>query len=180
MIFYFFLAGALQYNLGAAAKSVAGISVPKIFLIPSLVIQTWFFIGMACAHPSMVAQAGAPKGAPVSKKSGNANSVWATTQGISVSGGSHYNYFLEAAQWLLPFTVCTRNTFVPIRGCAMLDSPPLTLEEIVDHCHALVRAMLEITDLTTKELLLFILAERLDLLQLMLDEAPHEEEANHE
>lgn len=79
MIFYFFLAGALQYNLGAAAKSVAGISVPKIFLIPSLVIQTWFFIGMACAHPSMVAQAGAPKGAPVSKKSGNANSVWATT-----------------------------------------------------------------------------------------------------
>ncbi|EPB0879081.1 hypothetical protein ACRASO_000540 [Yersinia enterocolitica] len=62
----------------------------------------------------------------------------------------------------------------------MLDSPSLTLEEIVDHCHALVRAMLEITDLTTKELLLFILAERLDLLQLMLDEAPHAEEANHE
>ncbi|EPA3117356.1 hypothetical protein ACX1IQ_19080 [Yersinia enterocolitica] len=62
----------------------------------------------------------------------------------------------------------------------MLDSPPLTLEEIVDHCHALVRGMLEITDLTTKELLLFILAERLDLLQLMLDEAPHAEEANHE
>lgn len=43
MIFYFFLAGALQYNPFAAAKSVAGISVPKIFLIPSLVIQTWSF-----------------------------------------------------------------------------------------------------------------------------------------
>lgn len=131
MIFYFFLAGALQYNPFAAAKSVAGISVPKIFLIPSLVIQTWSFIGMACAHPSMVAQAGAPKGAPVSKKSGNANSVWATTQGISVSGGSHYNYFLEAAQWLLPFTVCTRNTFVPIRGCAMHNSPRSRLKKLL-------------------------------------------------
>nr|WP_277812776.1 hypothetical protein [Yersinia pestis] len=40
--------------------------------------------------------------------------------------------------------------------------------------------MLEITDPTAKELLLFILAERLDLLQLMLDEVPDAEEANHE
>ncbi|WP_261373788.1 hypothetical protein [Yersinia mollaretii] len=62
----------------------------------------------------------------------------------------------------------------------MHNSPPLTLEEIVDHCHALILAMLEITDPTAKELLLFILSERLDLLQLMLDQAPTEEEANHE
>ncbi|WP_050111042.1 hypothetical protein [Yersinia alsatica] len=62
----------------------------------------------------------------------------------------------------------------------MLDSPPLTLEEIVDHCHALVLAMLEMTDLTAKELLLFILSERLDLLQLMLDQPPDMEDANHE
>ncbi|ABX87907.1 hypothetical protein LXP63_19355 [Yersinia pestis subsp. pestis] len=62
----------------------------------------------------------------------------------------------------------------------MHNSSPLTIEEIVDHCHALVLAMLEITDPTAKELLLFILAERLDLLQLMLDEVPDAEEANHE
>ncbi|HDL7480497.1 TPA: ash family protein [Yersinia enterocolitica] len=170
MIFYFFLAGALQYNLGAVAKSVAGISVPKIFLIPSLVIQTWFFIGMACAHPSMVAQAGAPKGAPVSKKSGNANSVWATTQGISVSGGSHYNYFLEAAQWLLPFTVYTRNTFVPIRGCAMLYDPtPLTSAELTDHCCALAYAIIELNNPLAKELLMFMLWERLNMLSEELE-----------
>lgn len=36
------------------------------------------------------------------------------------------------------------------------------------------------TDLTAKELLLFILSERLDLLQLMLDQPPDMEDANHE
>ncbi|WP_411705606.1 ash family protein [Edaphovirga cremea] len=36
----------------------------------------------------MVAQAGASKEAPVSKKAGNANSAWATTTEVSVSGGS--------------------------------------------------------------------------------------------
>ncbi|KAB7896015.1 hypothetical protein GA565_08450 [Rouxiella sp. S1S-2] len=43
---------------------------------------------MACYTP-MVAQAGASKEAPVSKRSGNANSAWATTKEISVSGGSY-------------------------------------------------------------------------------------------
>lgn len=179
MIFYFFLAGALQYNLGAAAKSVAGIGVPNPLTV-SKYIHRMYLDNVRAHLLSMVVRARLSKGRPGSVRAGTPTLFGLPPNGLGVSGGSLINTLTEAAQWLLPFTVCTRNTFVPIRGCAMLDSPPLTLEEIVDHCHALVRAMLEITDLTTKELLLFILAERLDFLQLMLDEAPHAEEANHE
>ncbi|WP_347253908.1 ash family protein [Leminorella grimontii] len=37
----------------------------------------------------MVGWAGAPKGAPVSDKAGNANSVQSTTREVSISSGGH-------------------------------------------------------------------------------------------
>ncbi|WP_415860456.1 ash family protein [Pantoea cypripedii] len=164
----FSLAGVFQYNQHAAAKSAVGISVPQIFLMPEN-------SGNACARLSMVAQAGASQEAPVPKKAGNANSVWATTQGVSVSGGSQHNYFLEAAIWLLPFLVCTRNTFVPIRGCVMYDTTPLSAEEVLDHCRALAFAIVELDQSLVKELLMYVLQERLNLLNETLQaEASHE------
>ncbi|PJE87638.1 hypothetical protein CU280_11440 [Yersinia mollaretii] len=179
MIFYFFLAGALPYNPFAAAKSVAGIGVPNPLTVSKYTHRV--YLGNVRAHLlSMVVRARLSKGRPESVRAGTPTLFGLPPNGLGVSGGSVKNTLTEAALWLLPFTLYTRYIFVPIRGCAMHNSPPLTLEEIVDHCHALVLAMLEITDPTAKELLLFILSERLDLLQLMLDQAPTEEEANHE
>lgn len=153
----FSLAGVFQYNQRAAAKSAAGISVPHNFLMPEN-------SGNACARLSMVAQAGASQEAPVPKKAGNANSVWATTQGVSVSGGSQYNYFLEATKWSQPFLACTRNTSVLIRGCVMYDTTPLSAEEVLDHCRALAFAIVELDHSLVKELLMYVLWERLNLL----------------
>ncbi len=179
MIFYFFLAGALQYNSLAAAKSVAGIGVPNSLTVFKYTHRV--YLDNVRAHLlSMVVRTRLSKGRPESVRAGTPTLFGLPPNGLGVSGGSLKNPLTEAALWLLPFTIYTRYIFVPIRGCAMLDSPPLTLEEIVDHCHALVLAMLEMTDLTAKELLLFILSERLDLLQLMLDQPPDMEDANHE
>lgn len=52
----------------------------------------------------------------------------------------------------------------------MFDTTPLTIEEIVDQCRALSLAMIEVSDLATKELLTFIQAERLELLCYSLKE----------
>lgn len=46
----------------------------------------------------------------------------------------------------------------------MYDNTPLILEEIIDHCRALIYAIVTIDHLTTKEVLSFILSERLHLL----------------
>jgi hypothetical protein len=62
----------------------------------------------------------------------------------------------------------------------MFDAAPLTIEEIVDHFRALAQATLEITHPTAKELLLFILAERLDLLYRSLNDVIVVEDGNHE
>ncbi|MBK4470679.1 ash family protein [Enterobacter hormaechei] len=153
----FSLAGDFKYNPHTAAKSVVGISVPKIFLMPR-------YLGNACARLSMVAQAGASQEAPVSKKAGNANSVWATTQGISVSGGSQHNYFLEAALWLLPFLVCTRNPSLCLWGCYMYERALLSGKSVLDHCRALAFAIIEIGNAIAHELLTDVLCERLNLL----------------
>ncbi|MCW2480248.1 hypothetical protein [Candidatus Symbiopectobacterium sp. NZEC135] len=46
----------------------------------------------------------------------------------------------------------------------MFDSTPLTVEEHVDHCRALAYAIIELDDPQAKELLNFILWERLNQL----------------
>jgi len=153
----FSLVGDFKYNPRTTAKPVVGISVPKFFLMPK-------YLGNACARLSMVAQVGASQEAPVSKKAGNANSVWATTQGVSVSGGSQHNYFLEAALWLLPFLVCTRNPPLCLWGCYMYDPTSLSAKEVLDYCRALAFTIVTPDNALAKELLTDVLCERLNLL----------------
>ncbi|WP_181486595.1 ash family protein, partial [Lonsdalea populi] len=84
---YFFLAGDLRYTADAAAKSVAGIGVPTLTTLPKRHgFITCLLLGDACAYLSMVAQAGAPQGAPGYVVTGYANPVWATTIEVGVSG----------------------------------------------------------------------------------------------
>jgi hypothetical protein len=51
----------------------------------------------------------------------------------------------------------------------MYDNTLLSLGEITDHCRALVFAILEVEDHTAKELLTYVLWERIDLLYRTLD-----------
>ncbi|RRO02563.1 hypothetical protein [Pectobacterium aquaticum] len=46
----------------------------------------------------------------------------------------------------------------------MFDSTPLELEEIIDQCRALAYAVIELDEPKAKEILIFVLWERLDLL----------------
>ncbi len=62
-----------------------------------------------CLSRAMVAQAGEPKGSPVSSRAGYANPVWATTSEIGVSGGSVTRYLLEAAIMATTLTQATPN-----------------------------------------------------------------------
>ncbi|ADM99725.1 Putative prophage protein [Dickeya dadantii 3937] len=50
------------------------------------------------------------------------------------------------------------------RRCAMFDNTPLELEEIIDQCRALAYAIVELEQPEAKEILMFILWERLDCL----------------
>lgn len=56
----------------------------------------------------------------------------------------------------------------------MFDSTPLTLDEIADQCRALTHAVIELNNPVAKEVLTFVLAERLELLAVTLQspEAP--------
>ncbi len=51
----------------------------------------------------------------------------------------------------------------------MYDNPPLMIDEVVDHRRALAFCLIEIHHPGVKEILTFILAERLDLLNATLD-----------
>lgn len=51
----------------------------------------------------------------------------------------------------------------------MYDNTPLSLGEITDHCRVLAYAILEVEDPTAKELLTYVLWERIDLLYRTLD-----------
>ena len=46
----------------------------------------------------------------------------------------------------------------------MFDNTPLELEEIIDQCRALIYAIVELNEPKAKEILIFVLWERLDLL----------------
>ena len=52
---------------------------------------------------------------------------------------------------------------------AMFDATPLALDEMVEQCRALTHAVIELDDATARETLLFVLAERLDVLSATLD-----------
>ncbi|MEY8772254.1 host cell division inhibitor Icd-like protein [Erwinia sp. ACCC 02193] len=98
-----------DYPQLALAKFSAGIGVLRI-LLATHDAPGVFFCVVRLTHPffwqsdiirclsrAMVAQAGEPKGSPVSSRAGYANPVWATTSEIGVSGGSVTRYLLEAA-----------------------------------------------------------------------------------
>ncbi|MDF7660451.1 ash family protein [Erwiniaceae bacterium L1_54_6] len=156
----FSLAGAFQYNQRAAAKPVAGISVLRIFLVPE-------YSGNACAYHSLVAQAGASQKAP--------DSVMTSFVNSDASRDSFSSLTTEAAKWLLFFLICTRSASARIRGCNMYDPTPLSAEEVLDHCRALAFAIVELDQSLVKELLMYVLQERLDLLNETLQaEASHE------
>ena len=103
--------GVSRYSFPAAAKSAAGIGVPRNLLATQhapgvffyVVAQTYPFSGLWCQvlHHGfiqiMAVRAGQPSGWPVSNKAGYANPVRAATSEIGVSGGSFSNYFKEAA-----------------------------------------------------------------------------------
>ncbi len=76
-------------------------------------------------------------------------------------------YWHVTMYWLL-LAVCL------FRGLAMFDSTPLTLDEIADQCRALTHAVIELDNPVAKEVLTFVLAERLELLAVTLQspEAP--------
>ncbi|MCC3732018.1 ash family protein [Rouxiella badensis] len=82
----------MEYSGCAAAKSAAGIDVLALTTVPKRMIY-W----AASGHTSMVAQAGASKGAPGSVVTGYVNPVWATTQEIDVSVGSFLLLTTEVA-----------------------------------------------------------------------------------
>ncbi|MFJ5349945.1 hypothetical protein [Pectobacterium parvum] len=52
---------------------------------------------------------------------------------------------------------------------AMFDDTPLTPEELTDQCRALTHAVIELDNPMAKEVLLFVLAERLEVLSATLD-----------
>lgn len=88
--------GSGRYSALAAAKSVAGLRIPESNVAHNRV--SGFFVRNALARLSMVAQAGAPSGAPASTLTGNANSVWATTnRGFASAGGGESAINVEAA-----------------------------------------------------------------------------------
>ncbi|AIU90407.1 MULTISPECIES: hypothetical protein [Pectobacterium] len=61
----------------------------------------------------------------------------------------------------------------------MFDSTPLTLDEIADQCRALTHAVIELDNPVVKEVLTFVLAERLELLAVTL-QSPEAPETDNE
>ncbi|TAI83854.1 hypothetical protein [Pectobacterium versatile] len=61
----------------------------------------------------------------------------------------------------------------------MFDSTPLTLDEIADQCRALTHAVIELNNPVAKEVLTFVLAERLELLAVTL-QSPEAPETDNE
>ncbi|WP_423246465.1 hypothetical protein [Pectobacterium colocasium] len=59
---------------------------------------------------------------------------------------------------------CSLLAAFPFRRCAMFDNTPLEQEELIDQCRALAYAIVELREPQAKEILMFILAERLDAL----------------
>ncbi len=167
----------LGYSPLATAKSVAGVSSPETLLAILHAKRVLFVDALShhnerninlCLSMSMVAQARQPSGWPVSSSAGTANLVWATTHEISSSGGSCFINYCEAIL-CLKYVLYLLLQLINWGKSMMFDNTPLTLEEVVDHCRALTHAIIEIQHPVYKELLLFILFERLEILNLTLE-----------
>ncbi|MEI7408123.1 hypothetical protein [Pectobacterium aroidearum] len=61
----------------------------------------------------------------------------------------------------------------------MFDNTPLELDEIIDQCRALAYAAVNTDDAQAREILLFILQERIDRLYRTRQEEPEEAEVHH-
>lgn len=55
----------------------------------------------------------------------------------------------------------------------MFDDTPRVLEEIIDQCRALAYAIVELRNAEAKEILMFVLWERLDCLHRTAEEGRH-------
>lgn len=127
-----------DYPQPAPAKSGVRIGV-LITLLATHDAPSVFFCAVSLTHPffwhwdiirclsrAMVAQAGEPKGSPVSSRAGYANPVWATTSEIGVSGGSVTRYLLEAAIMATTLTQATPKfqfRFLALSRADMLAKP---------------------------------------------------------
>lgn len=139
----------------------------------------------------MVAQAGQPLGWPVSSEAGSEISVWATTHENLTSGGSSFTTHWRLALCHLSLPKLTLNLLpipsIPYLAClvvlviypwearVMFDNTPLELEEIIDQCRALASTLVEMKQPETKEILTFILQERLEILHRTFHQAVAEE-----
>ncbi|MBQ4768303.1 hypothetical protein F9U42_14265 [Pectobacterium versatile] len=61
----------------------------------------------------------------------------------------------------------------------MFDNTPLELEEIIDQCRALAYSAVKIDDPKAREILLFILQERIDHLYRTSQAEPAQAEVSH-
>lgn len=66
-----------------------------------------------------------------------------------------------AAYWFVIMSAFSLVAY-PFRRCAMFDNTPLELEEIIDQCRALAYAAVNTDEPQAREILLFVLQERID------------------
>lgn len=135
-----------RYTAMAAAKSVAGLRIPEFSTAHNRALSG-FFMRAALVHLSMVAQAGAPSGAPVSVEAGNANSVWATTNhGFASVGGSN-NYSAEAAN-MATIPAIAQPEIAVINGQAITTS--LAIAEYFSKQHKNVIQKIQLLDCSSE------------------------------
>ncbi|PWC22062.1 hypothetical protein DDT54_17620 [Brenneria nigrifluens DSM 30175 = ATCC 13028] len=68
---------------------------------------------------------------------------------------------LKICIWALAFLL---HLNIQHRRLIMFDNTPMELEEIIDQCRALIYAVVELDEPKVKEILIFVLWERLELL----------------
>lgn len=60
------------------------------------------------------------------------------------------------------------------RRCAMYDNTPREVEEVIDHCRALIYAIITLESPEVKEILNFVLQQQIDLLHQTYHQATSE------
>ncbi|WP_455550635.1 ash family protein [Brenneria goodwinii] len=83
-----------------------------------------------------------------------------------------------AARWYV-ITSAFSMVACRFRRCAMFDNTPLDLEEIIDQCRALAYAAVKIDEPQAREILLFVLQERINHLYHTSQTEPEQAEVSH-
>ncbi len=83
-----------------------------------------------------------------------------------------------AAYWFVIMSAFSLGA-CPFRRCAMFDNTPLELEEIIDQCRALAYAAVNTDEPQAREILLFVLQERIDHLYRTSQAEPAQAEVSH-